>query len=417
MRLEIGDWRLEIGKEILVLSFISYLLSSICLYSADYDKQIEEYKQKIKKSREELVGVQTEISQKAKHIKTIKKKEASIETQLEHIIRKLETTKAELQKTKLLIKKQQKSIDGLKIKLATAKSEMLAWKEILRNEERFAYKQGVGRPVTDQYLARTILSSKSSADFIKKYKFLQLTARQKSFIYLQTLKNVREYESLKTKLETEMQSLKELELKKKNAEQLYSNQKKEKEKLLSSVVKKRVFYEQELTNLKDSEMMLSELLKLLEKKASETERRITRLKISKAKGVISWPLEGDSTDLRKNVTTYFGKQKHPELDTWIINNGIRIKSTLGQEVIAVDKGTVVFAGDFKSYGKMVIIDHAGGFYSVYGNLDRIIVTESHNVQKGEIIGVVGISVYSQDASLYFEFRKEGVPQDPLVWLK
>ncbi|HAX62039.1 MAG TPA: hypothetical protein DCX95_05755 [Elusimicrobia bacterium] len=420
------NWKSEVGSRKLS-AFLFLLLTShfsllTAVYASDYDKQIKAYKQKIKKSRSELIGVQSEISHKENNIKTIKKKEASLETHLENIIRKLETTKAELHKTKRAIKKQQKSIDALKIKLETAKSETIRWKNILKKELRFAYKHGVGRPVTDQYPARIMLSSNSSADMVKRYKFLQLLARQKLFIYTQTIKNVREYETIKIKLETEMNGLKELEEKKKNSEQLYAKQKKEKEKLLSTVVKKRVFYEQEVANLRDSEMMLSELIKLLEKKATETakqkeEERLSRLKMSKKKGIISWPIDGEPSELRNNLTATFGKQKHPELDTWVINNGIRIKSTLGQNIVAVDKGKVVFAGDFKSYGKMVVIDHSGGFYTVYGNLDKIIVKEEQDIQKGEIIGVVGISVYSQDASLYFEFRKDGVPQNPLVWLK
>ncbi|MFH0947823.1 MAG: peptidoglycan DD-metalloendopeptidase family protein [Elusimicrobiota bacterium] len=406
---------------LLFLYPIPYTLTP-ALYASDYDKQVKEYKQKIKESRKELVGVQSEISHKENNIKTIKKKEASLETHLENTVRKLETTKAELYRTKILIKKQQKSIDALKLKLETAKFETVRWKNIFKKELRFAYKYGVGRPMTDQYPARIILSSNSSADMVKQYKFLQLLARQKLFIYTQTLKNVQEYETIKIKLETEMNGLKELEEKKKNSEQLYARQKKEKKKLLSTVVKKLVFYEQEVANLRDSETMLSELIKLLEKKATKTvrqkeEEQLERLKMSKKKGNISWPIDGEPSELRNNLTVTFGKQKHPELDTWIINNGIRIRSTLGQNIAAVDKGKVVFAGDFKSYGKMVVIDHSGGFYTVYGNLDKINVKEEQDIQKGEDIGIVGISVYSQDASLYFEFRKNGVPQDPLVWLK
>lgn len=417
-----SEWRVASGIGILFLLLTtSYSLLPV-LHASDYDKQIKEYKQKIRKSQKELVGVQSEIFHKENNIKTIKRKEASIETNLENIIRKLETTKAELLKTKLSIKKKQNSIDALKIKLETAKSETVRWKNILKNELRFAYKYGVGRPVADQYQARIMLSSNSSADMVKRYRFLQLLARQKLFIYTQTIKNVQEYETIKIKLESEMNGLKELEERKKRSEQLYARQKKEKEKILSTVVKKRVFYEQEVANLRDSETMLSELIKLLEKKATETakqkeEERLARLKISKKKGVISWPIDGTPSELRNNLTATFGKQKHPELDTWVINNGIRIKSTLGQNIAAVDKGKVVFAGDFKSYGKMVVIDHSGGFYTVYGNLDKIAVKEDQDIQKDEIIGVVGISVYSQDASLYFEFRKDGVPQDPLVWLK
>lgn len=414
--------RTDGSSAILLLLLAVFCLPIPELIASDYDRQIKEYKQKIKKSRKELIGVQSAISQKENNIKTIKQKEASLGTNLENIVRKLEITKAELYKTKILINKQQASIDELKIKLETAKSETVRWKNILKRELRFAYKQGVGRPVTDQYPARIILSSNSSADLIKRYKFLQLLSRQKSFIYLQTLKNVGEYETIKIKLETGMDELKKLEEQKKDSELQYSRQKKEKGKILAGVVRKRTFYEQEIANLRDSESMLSELIKLLEKKTSETakqkeEERLSRLKMSKKRGLISWPIEGEPAELRNNLTAIFGKQKHPELDTWVINNGIRIKSSLGQNITAVDKGKIVFAGDFKSYGKMVIIDHSGGFYTVYGNLDKITVKEDQVVQKNDALGTVGISVYSQDASLYFEFRRDGVPQDPLVWLK
>ncbi|MBN1383479.1 MAG: peptidoglycan DD-metalloendopeptidase family protein [Elusimicrobia bacterium] len=406
----------------LSLSIYLSIYPAICVYAADYDKQIKEYKKKIKQSKKELIGVKTEISKKENSIKDIKKTEATLESRLKKILRNLEAAKTALQKIKNSIKKQQQSINSLRIKLARAKSETKRWKSILRREIRFAYKQGVGRPVSDPYLARIILSSNSSADLIKRYKFLQLLARQKSFVYIQTLKNVNEYESLKTKLEKGMESLKKLESEKKKTEQSYLKEENKNKKLLSGVTKKRVFYEQEVANLKDSETMLSELITLLNKKAKETEKkkeeeRLARLKISKKKGILSWPLEGEPDQLRKKVTSKFGKQKHHQLNTWVINNGIRIKSNLGENIIAIDKGTVVFSGDFKSYGNVVIIDHSGGFYTVYGNMDKILVKEDHEVKKGDVLGTVGISVYTQDASLYFEFRRDGAPTNPLVWLK
>ncbi|OGS45653.1 MAG: hypothetical protein A2539_07200 [Elusimicrobia bacterium RIFOXYD2_FULL_34_15] len=408
--------------KIFLLCFFNTILFVQYTYADDYDKQIKEYKQKVKKSKKELVGIQSVISQKENKIKTIKKEEISIELQLENILRKLETTTADLKNTEKLILRQQKSIDQSKKKLEIAKLETVRWKNILKNEIRFAYKQGVGRSITDEYPARIILSSNSSADLVKRFKFFQLLARQKSFVYLQTMQNVEDYEALKIKLEDEMNELMLLEDKKKISERLYSNQKNEKGKLLSNVIKKRIFQEQEIANLKDSETMLAQLIELLERKAKETEKqkeeeKLARLKMSKKKGSLSWPLEGETTELRHNLSAIFGKQKHPELDTWIINNGIRIKSSLGQNVLVIDKGVIVFAGDFKSYGKMVIVDHSGGFYTVYGNLDKILIKEDQSVNKNDIIGIVGISLYSQDASLYFEIRRAGEPQDPLVWLK
>ncbi|MFH1541025.1 MAG: hypothetical protein ABID79_04135 [Elusimicrobiota bacterium] len=245
----------------------------VVIYAFNYDKQIEECKQKIKESKIKLTDVQSKISNKKNNIKTIKKKETSLGAYLENTIRKLETTKTGLLKTKILIKKQQESIDTLKIKLEIAKLETIRWKNILKKELRFAHKYSVTKAIDAQYFPRIILSSNSSVDIAKRYRFLQIIARQKSFVYIQTLKNIQKYEILETGLETKMCRLKELEKEKKNSEQLYVKQKKEKEQLLSTVVKKRIFYEGELLNLKDSETMLSNLIILLRKKTAETAKQ------------------------------------------------------------------------------------------------------------------------------------------------
>jgi len=394
---------------------------SLLLFATD-DKQIKEYNQKIKKSRKELTGIQTEISKKEKKVKTIKKEEYSVKAQLESTVRKLEITNLELIRVQNKIKEQQKSIDALKEKLDISKRETVYWKEVLGNEIRFAYKQGVGRGSIDEYSADMILSSEKPADLAKKYKFFHLMTRQKMFVYFQAAKNVREYEITKIQHERGMENLKFLEKEKKDLEKKYLKQKNAKQKLLSSVSQKRVFYEQEIAKLKESEEMLSKLIEMIEQKVHETlarkeEKKLMAMRMSKKMGLLSWPLEGEPSYLKKSVSAVFGKQKHPELDTWIINNGIRIRSSLGQNVLAVDKGTVVFAGDFKSYGNVVIIDHSGGFYTVYGNLEKILVRNNQIVEKGMRIGSVGISIFTQDASLYFELRKDGSPQDPLRWLK
>jgi septal ring factor EnvC (AmiA/AmiB activator) len=274
----------------------------------------------------------------------------------------------------------------------------------------------------DEYSANMVLSSETSAEIAKKYKFFHLMTRQKMFVYLQAVKNVSEYEKTKKKYERGLANLKQLEKEKQELEKKYSRQKDTKQKLLSTVSKKRTFYEQELAKLKESKEMLSKLIQTIEKKmqASMTrreEKKVVALKTTKKIGSLPWPLDGQPPELKKSVSEAFGKHKHPELDTWIINNGIRIKSLLGQNVLSVDKGTVVYAGDFKSYGNVIIIDHSGGFYTVYGNLEKILVKNDQVVERSAKIGLVGISVLTQDASLYFELRRDGAPQDPMKWLK
>jgi len=82
----------------------------------------------------------------------------------------------------------------------------------------------------------------------------------------------------------------------------------------------------------------------------------------------------------------------------------------------VDDGVVAWADWYKGYGKLVILEHGTGFYSLYGHLSRLDLNKGDRVQRGQVIGLVGDTGSSRGAKLYFEIRAKGEAQDPLIWL-
>jgi septal ring factor EnvC (AmiA/AmiB activator) len=98
------------------------------------------------------------------------------------------------------------------------------------------------------------------------------------------------------------------------------------------------------------------------------------------------------------------------------SNGIEIAATEGEQVAAVHEGTVVFADAFTGYGNLVIVDHGGQTFSLYGNLLDIGVKKGVRVDAGQGLGTVGASLRGP-AGLYFELRVDGQPVDPLQWFK
>jgi septal ring factor EnvC (AmiA/AmiB activator) len=122
---------------------------------------------------------------------------------------------------------------------------------------------------------------------------------------------------------------------------------------------------------------------------------------------LPWPVNG-------KVIAKFGKNKHPELDTYVISNGIKIDAADFSRVKSVDSGTVVFTGEFRSYGKVVIIDHKDSIFSVYGLLDHILVKEDQKVLKEDVIADLG---GGKNSYLYFEIRQNNIPDDPILWLQ
>ncbi len=128
------------------------------------------------------------------------------------------------------------------------------------------------------------------------------------------------------------------------------------------------------------------------------------------RGELEWPVEG-------KVISGFGKKRHQLYDTVIIRNGIQIAAQQGQPIRAVFQGKVRFSGRFHGYGKLVILEHPGAYYTLYGHLGTLRFQRGAEIQEGMVLGTVGETGVTTRNSLYFEVRKGLTPQNPLKWLK
>jgi len=98
------------------------------------------------------------------------------------------------------------------------------------------------------------------------------------------------------------------------------------------------------------------------------------------------------------------------------STGIDITAPEGMPVSAVHDGLVAFAGSFGGFGNLVIVDHGGQNFSLYGNLLEMSVTKGDRVERGQPIGGVGLAP-AGSSELHFELRIDGQSVDPLQWLK
>ena len=130
----------------------------------------------------------------------------------------------------------------------------------------------------------------------------------------------------------------------------------------------------------------------------ESEQQQTKSKTSKSNVSNNWSLPIDSTVLKN----YSEKDNH---------FGLTYNNSAGQEVRAIRKGEVVYSGDkMTSYGKMIIIKHAYGFYSIYNQNQELLVSEGDIIQKGGLIAL------TSDKPFYFEMKKYEEPINPLKYL-
>jgi murein DD-endopeptidase MepM/ murein hydrolase activator NlpD len=100
-----------------------------------------------------------------------------------------------------------------------------------------------------------------------------------------------------------------------------------------------------------------------------------------------------------------------------INDGIDIATPLGVAVHAAADGIVIAAGEeIKTYGKMVVLRHDGGYVTVYADNSELLVKEGDTVRRGQIIAKSGRSGDAPAPRLHFELRKDGQAIDPVAYL-
>ena len=94
-----------------------------------------------------------------------------------------------------------------------------------------------------------------------------------------------------------------------------------------------------------------------------------------------------------------------------------LSAPAGAQIHAVFDGQVIFADYFKGYGNMVIVDHGGGFFSLYAHAATIMKKVGATVARNDIVASVGDTDSSKGPMLYFEIRYQGKPVDPSPWFR
>ena len=116
------------------------------------------------------------------------------------------------------------------------------------------------------------------------------------------------------------------------------------------------------------------------------------------------------------ITSYYGMRRDPFTRVYSFHNGIDIGNSIGTPVDASADGQVVAIGSNRIYGNYILIDHGGGYQSLYAHLWRIYVSVWQWVRSGQQIAAMGDSGYSTGPHLHFSIFKDDVPVNPLIYL-
>ena len=169
--------------------------------------------------------------------------------------------------------------------------------------------------------------------------------------------------------------------------------------LLDRVQRERTLYEQVVEDLEETDRELVALIRRMQPSGAPGAFPAGRFR-----GFL-WPARGV-------FTSGFGMRQHPIFRLRRMHNGIDIAAARGAPVVAAWDGTVLYAGWFGGYGKIVIIDHGGDLSTLYAHLSTILTSPGTRARKGMLIGRVGSTGYSTGPHVHFEIRVRGTPIDP-----
>ena len=123
---------------------------------------------------------------------------------------------------------------------------------------------------------------------------------------------------------------------------------------------------------------------------------------SKARGTLPFPVAG-------RLTQRYGENTESDARA----KGIVITTRNAAQVVSPFDGVVAFAGAFRGYGQLLILEHSEGYHTLLAGMSRLDGAVGQRVLAGEPVGVMSPE---GDPSLYVELRRDGQPINPLPWL-
>lgn len=351
--------------------------------------------------RQKLAAIQGRMAQVDQQLEALKKRRKGVLVDLQGISLQRDRVQAQLDGARLRRDQAQAEVSRITQEQVRIQGEVARLRDALRKQVRWM--QALG-PLGELGLGATF---KDPGAWLVKGRML-------AWARLQERKQLDQIQRLKGDLAAKEQALRavlaRLAVEERQAAELQSALRVQEDRLngfLEGLQKDEAAQKQVQAELAEEALQLERLLENLLKRP-RTEAFEPSVSFASLRGELPQPVAG-------TLAQGFGEHLHPKFHTRTMQSGVLVDAALGAPVKAVAEGRVVFADFYQSYGPMVILDHGGGWYTLYTHLQGLSVAKGQVLQKGESVGAVGDTV--DGPRLGFEVRHLAQPQDPQKWLK
>jgi septal ring factor EnvC (AmiA/AmiB activator) len=345
----------------------------------------------------------------------MRKQAMEAEAELESALKRERAARHKVDGIRKRITAQRKRIERIDRKLSVLASEMKKVESEMRavEEERENTRTRLERATARAFLEKRGAAGLSPVEIrgerLRYFAGLVLASETERYGHLSEDKE--EKESALSGIERKVQlSERRISREKKVGQTLLSQQKTEAARL-AQIKEQKAKKEKELAALRARMERMKALVSRIESEVKEAERRRSRggkgigpSKFSKVPGGLVAPVRG-------KVVGAFGKYRDPVFDVEVENHGVEIEASSGSPIRSIGRGKVVFSGTVSGFGKVLIIQHGSGLFSVYGKADSFRVAQGQVVAPGQNIGRLPESPGGK-SMLYLELRAGGTAIDP-----
>ena len=379
-----------------------FVLTGLCFSATGWaaKKSTKQIDALLQDEQKELRLLKKKIAKQNKLISSAGKKEGQLLSKLRKVDNQIKLKERELKiyQWNFLINK--KKLAKLEKNLKTNKQKVKAQKLLLGKRFRQIYKEGPVFPL------KIAFSSENTSQFLQHLKYMELIAQHDANLMADYKSQLEDRITEKKSLLSVRAKLVRLEKDALGKRGEFKKARQDKKRFLKKIKKKKKFGIQTRKELQNASKNLNSLItKLLSKLVSGE-----GLDILDKKGRLALPVKG-------KILNRFGRQKDKQYGSFIVHNGINIKTKTGTPVRSIFNGKVLYTGELDGYGNLVIIGHGKNFHSLYGHLDRIDAKTNQVVQVGDIIGLSGDTGSLVGETLYLEMREKGKPIEPVRWFK
>ncbi len=371
----------------------------------DFSRELESQNKAIRNLQKEIQSTRKRIQSEAKKEKSAARRVSNLAEEIslmDRLVRELEKEEkllvADISRTKTSIRESEDALDTLRARYGLRVVKM--------------YKKG---SLTD---LEKLLSSTSWRQAVYRAKYMKII----SDIDRKTHDKIRslliEVGQQKLNLETALRKKRRLKRDRENTLVNLRNSKRKKQRELAKIRQSKKELTSYLQEKEAGVRQLEAIIKQIQADKARAERaeRIRRQQeamktrgFSSLKGQLPWPAEG-------RVVAKFGRQWNPKLKTSTENPGIDIKGKPGSPVQSILGGVVTTITFIRGFGTTIIIDHGGGFYTVYSHVTKVDTNVDSEVRAGDVIAFMGDSGSVNGSQLHFEIWGKGQKLDPEKWL-